>query len=388
MQVVSSSMNLRVILVFLCVSMGLSACQIGRMIWYNFAAADDYRIFPSRPLHKSATPLPMPSATARAQMPGMIYNKQAKIPFEQFLKQSKTLAFVVLKNDSVVFEHYANKHQPTDYVASFSMAKSYISALVGIAIEEGKIKSIEQPIIDYLPELKAHGLEKVTVKHLLQMTSGIKFSENYLSPFSEASRYYYSTNLYSTIKKLKPEVEAGTRFEYMSGNSQLLGMVLDRALAPVTVTQYLQDKIWQPCGMQNDATWSVDRKKNGVEKTFCCLNATALDFARFGTLYLHNGKFNDRQIVPKAWVEKSYTVDLSAGSSAFYQNQWRIASVTDRAFYAAGYLGQFIYVNQAEQIVIVRLGKDFGDINWIDLFHTLASTNTNSVDRKSTEHGR
>jgi CubicO group peptidase (beta-lactamase class C family) len=239
--------------------------------------------------------------------------------------------------------------------------------LIGIAIEEKLIQSVEDPITNYVPELKKNGFEKVKIKHLLQMTSGIKFNEGYYNPFGDAASFYYGLNLRKKIVKMKLKREPGKEFEYISGNTQLLGLILERALKGKTVTQYLQEKLWQPLGMEYNASWSIDRKENGLEKTFCCINARARDFAKIGRLYLNKGNWNGKQIVSEKWVTESTKVDSTEGSAAYYQYQWWIPTM-DGDFLTDGFLGQYIYVNPAKNLVIVRLGKNEGKANWWSVF--------------------
>lgn len=172
------------------------------------------------------------------------------------------------------------------------------------------------------------------------------------------------------MSKLKLKGTPGETFEYVSGNTQLLGLILERALKNKTVTQYFQEKLWTPLEMEYDASWSIDKKKQGTEKTFCCINARARDFAKIGRLYLNKGKWNGKQIVSEKWVEESTKVDTRDGSVSFYQYQWWLPSTTGD-FMAEGILGQYIYVNPSKNMVIVRMGKNNGRVNWSDLFKLL-----------------
>ena len=158
----------------------------------------------------------------------------------------------------------------------------------------------------------------------------------------------------------------------MSGNTQLLGLILERALKNKTITQYLEEKIWIPFEMEYDASWSLDRKKNGIEKTFCCLNARARDFAKIGKLYLNNGQWNGKQIVSESWVKQSTKIDQTNGSAWYYQYQWWIPTYNGD-FMAQGILGQFIYVHPKNNIIIVRLGKNTGNANWWKLLSDLGA---------------
>ena len=347
--------------------MFLISCQPARLIWHNFADIGDHKIFPSHQLTASSAPFRIPSS-AQSFLPENFYSKTKYKSFEDFLEKSNTVALLIIKDDSLLSENYSNNYNRNSIVPSFSIAKSYTSALVGIAIEEGLIKSVDEKVTDYLPELKKNGFDKVTIKHLLQMTSGIKFNENYKSPFSEASSFYYGTDLRKLINKIEIIHEPGTHFNYVSGNTQLLAHILEKALNGKTISEYLNEKIWQPLGMEYDASWSIDSKKNNMEKAFCCINARAIDFAKFGMLYLNKGKWNGRQIIPKHWIEESTKTETSDASPWYYQYQWRKVSPESKEFYAAGWLGQYIYINPEKKLVIVRLGENFGDVNWIDIF--------------------
>ncbi|GAB4209621.1 MAG: hypothetical protein Fur0023_21930 [Bacteroidia bacterium] len=165
--------------------------------------------------------------------------------------------------------------------------------------------------------------------------------------------------------------EPGKQFEYVSGNTQILGLVLERALKNKTITQYLQEKIWTPLGMEFEATWSIDNKKNGIEKTFCCLNACARDFAKIGRLYLNKGQWNGQQIVSANWIKESTKPDTTEGSVNYYQYQWWLPT-PGKDFLAEGFLGQYIYVNPSKQLIVVRLGKKEGKVNWWAVFREMA----------------
>ena len=171
---------------------------------------------------------------------------------------------------------------------------------------------------------------------------------------------------------MKLKREPGTKFDYASGNTQLLGLLLERSLKGKTITAYLQEKIWTPLGMEYDASWSIDQRKNGIEKTFCCLNARARDFAKLGRLYKNKGNWNGKQIVSQQWVEESTKADTTNGSVAFYQYQWWLPT-PNQDFMAEGILGQYIYVNPSKDLIIVRLGKNEGKVDWWNVFVSLAA---------------
>jgi CubicO group peptidase (beta-lactamase class C family) len=369
------NLNLYRIGIVIIASIVFISCKLGRFVVYNFADIKDYKKFPSRPLTSNETKFKF-HATSKGKYPDTLKLGTKSVAFDKVLEDNKTVAFLIIKNDTIQYEKYFKGYHQESIIPSFSMAKSVTSILIGCAIDDGLIKSIEEPIINYIPELKKNGFEKVTIKHLLQMTSALKFSGSYINPFGQAASFYYGRNLKREISKLKLKGTPGEKTEYVSGNTQLLGFVLERALKGKTVTHYFQEKLWTPLEMEYDASWSIDKKKEGTEKYFCCINARARDFAKIGRLYLNKGNWNGKQIVSKKWVEESTKVDSTEGSIDEYQYQWWLPS-NDGDFMAEGILGQFIYVNPSKNIIIVRMGKNYGRINWSDLFILLAKYKAN-----------
>ena len=350
-----------------------SGCLPARIVRYNFANITDEKVFPGRPLLPAEAPQTFPKA-ANMIRPKSITIKGKETDFETFLAQRETVAFLIIRNDTLLYEKYFAGYTETSKVASFSMAKSFTSALIGAAIADGYIKSVEQPVTDFVPEMASAGFDKVTIRHLLQMTAGLKFEESYANPFGDAGTFYYGRNLRKHTKNIQLKAPAGEAFDYTSGSTQLLGLVLDKALKGKTVTAYLQEKIWAPAGMKYPATWSIDQKKDGLEKTFCCLNATAVDFARFGKLYADSGRVAGRQILPQDWVTTSSQPDTSSGGVQYYKYQWWMLPGTGpHNFFAQGILGQYIYVEPAKKLVIVRMGKAPAGVPWSRLIQAIAN---------------
>ncbi|PWH85016.1 serine hydrolase domain-containing protein [Brumimicrobium oceani] len=341
-----------------------SSCKVGRFFVHNVANITDHKIFPNHLIENGDSVFYF--TEGREKKPKTIEVNQQEVEFEAFLKDQKTVSFLVIKNDSLIYERYFKNYGEEDIVASFSMAKSVISILIGIAIDEGKIVSVDEPVTNYIPELAKNGFDKVTIKHLLQMTSGLDYNEGYFNPFGNVASFYYGTKLRKETINLKLKQEPGTKFEYLSGNTQILGLILERALKDKTISKYLEEKLWIPLGMEYDASWSTDKKKDGIEKTFCCLNARAKDFAKIGRLYLNKGNWNGKQIVSEEWVKESTKVDRSDGSVRFYQYQWWLPS-EDGDFMARGILGQYIYVHPEKNLIIVRLGKNEGKVSWFSV---------------------
>lgn len=349
--------------------MTFSSCKVGRFIIYNFADINDYQKFPARDIENGTVEFKFPKSE-KGKVPKELHLKDKSYPFEQYLKDNKTVAFLIIQNDSIQYEKYWRGYNETSIVPSFSMAKSITSILIGCAIDDNLIQSVHEPITNYVPELKEKGFDKVSIEHLLQMTSGLKFNESYYNPFGNAATFYYGTNLRKEIEKMKLKTEPGKQFEYVSGNTQLLGLVLERALKDKTITSYLEEKIWKPLEMEYNASWSLDRKKNGLEKTFCCINARARDYAKIGRLYLNKGKWNGKQIVSEDWVARSTNIDTTNGSVWYYQYQWWLPTQTGD-FMAQGILGQYIYVHPEKNLVIVRLGKNEGKADWWEILSLL-----------------
>ena len=306
----------------------------------------------------------------KLKIPDEYHKSGESSSFEDLLKNSSTLAFLVIRNDSLIFSKYFNGLDESSVLPSFSIAKSFVSALVGIAIEEGNIKSLDQPVTDFFPELGNRGFQKVTLRHLITMRSGINFKEGYNDPFGDASRIYYGKNIKKFICKLKVVSEPGSVYSYQSGNTQLLAMVLEKVTGK-KISEYLEEKIWKPLGMKYPATWSIDSKKRREIKAFCCINASASDFARFGQLYLDRGYRNGKSIVPEPWIKETLTIQNDSRDSRGYPYTyfWRVRE--EGEFFAYGVLGQYIYVCPAKKIVMVRFGEKAGDVNWPELLHLL-----------------
>src|SRR5690606_9705681 len=340
----------------------LYACKVGRFVVYNFADINDYKKFPSRTIEKGETSFRF-DTTSQGRVPKTLTVNAETHPFESYLEDHKTVAFLIIKEDTIQYENYWRKYQSSSIVPSISMAKSITLLLIGCAIDDGLIHTVNDPVTHYLPDLEGQGFDEITIAHLLQITLGIDFKDSYNNTFGDAATFYYGTNLRKAAQKLKPKTAPGTAFTYVSGNTQLLGLVLERVLQEKTLSAYLEEKIWKPLGMEYDATWSLDRKKDGMEKTFCCINARARDYAKIGRLYLNQGNWNGKQIVSADWVSQSTKIDTTQGSARFYQYQWWLPS-PNGDFMAQGILGQYLYVHPKKNLIIVRLGKNEGGADW------------------------
>jgi CubicO group peptidase (beta-lactamase class C family) len=302
---------------------------------------------------------------------------------EEYLDASGTTAFLVIHDDRLLYERYFDGYDESSIHTSFSMAKSFASALVGIAIDEGHINSVNEPITNYIPELleKDERFESITIRHLLTMSSGIKYEEGGDLPRSEEAddtKTYYATDLRKlALENSRIEGKPGEYFEYNNYNPLLVGMILERATG-MSVSRYLQQKLWKPMGMEADGSWSLDSTKNGFEKMESGVNARARDFARFGMLFAEEGNWEGRQLISRGWVEESTRSDTSTDPSQDYQYFWWVNTPEGETchFSARGKYGQYIYVAPEKDLVIVRLGKEEGEQGydyWIYLFEELAT---------------
>jgi CubicO group peptidase (beta-lactamase class C family) len=355
----------------LCLLLLLSSCTLIKTLKYWSPGIEDSEKFPARLLSAANEPYYFPIRSSLAVIDPKKFSVPNGLSFEDYLQRNNTVAFVIIRNDSLIYEKYFDGLTKDSAVLSFSISKVFTSALIGLAIDDRLIRSVEEPVTNYLPEMRKNGFDQVTIKHLLQMTSGIRFREDKGSPFHEDAKFYYGGNLTRSALNLRLIRKAGAKFEYASGNTQLLGHILQRALKNKTITEYLQEKIWNPLGMESAAKWNTDRKNKGIEKMFCCLNATARDFAKFGNLYLHSGKFQNKQVIPKEWVSQSVTADTTDGGSKNYKYQWWLSSRT-KEFFAEGIINQFIYVNPDKNLVIVKLSKGYGVYNKWNFFGDIA----------------
>ena len=361
-----------ILLLFVPVLIFISSCHVVRYVWWNFADIHDSEKFPVIPIAKPTLSKSFIHSDSELYipLPDSLNRTDHADSFEAFLEKNNTVAFLIVRNDSLLYERYFDGFSRESVLPSFSLAKSFVSALIGIAIAEGKIKSVDQPVTDFIPELADTGFNKVTLKDLLEMRSGIMFNEGYSSPFGAMGKFYYGLNLRKYTLRLKTQIPPGEVYNYQSANTQLLAIVLERATG-MSLPDYFGEKIWRPMGSEYPASWSVDSKHNNEPKAFCCINAHAVDFARFGQLFLHHGIVDHDTVIPPSWIKESLTItNDSKDSQGFpYTYHWRV--MRDGDFFAKGILGQYIYVCPSKNIVIVRFGKKSTGFVWAGFFREL-----------------
>jgi len=365
---------MRFILIFFTVFV-LNSCHFYRSVMKNVPDLDDYKYFPNKTIETAEKPFYFKEAIDQSlgekirvtPTAGNDYNYEQTL--NEYFLNSQTVAMLFIRNDSIIYERYDKGYERESLVTTFSLVKSFISLLVGIAIEEGYIGSVNDPIAKYIPELaKKKNFNQITIEHLLTMKSGIKQAKNPALPFSQQLKFYYGKNLNGYIKKLKVKYEPGTFYRYAHVSStQLLGMVLEHATEK-SIDEYLQEKIWSKIGTESDGLWSLD-KKNGTIKAFCCFNAKAHDFAKFGRLVLNRGNWDGQQIVPEAWVDKILDVDttdnrwlkFSKMNDRDYQRyHWWMGTKGHGDYKASGLFGQYVHLFPKENIIMITFSDRKG----------------------------
>ena len=291
------------------------------------------------------------------------------------LDTDETVAFAIIKNGKLLYENYWQGYDENSHTNSFSMAKTITTMLYLKAVEDGYIGSVDEPISKWLPEYAGNKYaQNCTLADLSAMTSGYDWTEDYYFPINPTAESYYGHDLAKQMVSRDFVQECGGRFEYSSGDTQMLGIALSRALAEhgYTISSYLEEKFWQPLRMQGDGYWSLDGAGK-IEKVYCCLNASALDFAKFGQLLLNGGEWQGEQLLSKAHVDFMITPNAAAfaeGQAQVYGHSVWTDMDSPIPFYAMlGHLGQRVLVLPEENAIIVRLGKQKGLPTPVEGFH-------------------
>lgn len=326
----------------------LKGVRVVYLTGHSTAYIDDYPYFENAPI-KNAAAQKWPEHRA-------YNNTRATDKLDKVNEALGTVAFLIIKNDSIWYEKYAEGYGPDSKTNSFSMAKSIISALLGKAIKEGYIKNLDQPIGDFFPQ---YASEKTTVGDLSSMASGLDWEESYTSPFSVTARAYYDDDLAETILNQKVTEVPGQQFKYLSGNTQLLGMVIEKATEK-KLANYLSTSFWKPMGMEQESIWQVDDGKNQLAKAYCCIASNARNFARFGKLYKDFGQWNGTQLLDSSFVAKSIKPRFENDPEYGY-GFWLSDHMNKTIFVMRGILGQYVITIPEDNIIIVRLGHQRDD---------------------------
>jgi CubicO group peptidase (beta-lactamase class C family) len=351
---------------------GCVAYQAAR--WGSPAPELQERIFASRPVeappatfhfHRPAAErTDLDTITVRTHDGGWI-------TWAEYMESRRLRAFLVIRNDTILYERYRAGVADSTRIGSYSMAKAFTSALLGLALADGTVGSLDDPVTAYLPELARNpAYDGVTLRHLLEMRSGIEYRRAQGGPLqqlrSHDARFYYTRDLRAAMAGMRRAEPPGGRWDYRDSDSQLLAWVLTRATGK-TLAEQLERGIWGRIGAEFDASWSLDRR-GGMEKAATGVNAAARDYARFARLFLEHGEWEGERVVPAAWVERSTTLDTTrtrpeVGTWWRMQHRayWWIPMQDwerERDFFADGARGQRLYVHPPSRTIIVQLADD------------------------------
>jgi CubicO group peptidase (beta-lactamase class C family) len=342
------------------------------LIWRESDVGDQYR-FPARriPAGMRASPLP---AGVEANLVASAKGKS----LDEFLRETDTSAFLVVHEDRLVRERYFGGSTRESLQTSFSVAKSFVSTLVGIAIDDGLIRGVDDRLTQYLPELAERDprFRQITLRDLLTMSSGIRYREGGFPSLGDDTYTYYGVDLRDVaLNRVRIEGPPGSWWQYNNYHPLLLGLVLERVTG-TSVSDFMARRLWRPLGAEADATWNLDSERSGFEKLESGLNARAIDYARFGLLFLRNGEWNGRRIVSQAWVRAATGADTATDAAYYhgYRYFWWIDVERPGRFYAFGKYGQYIYVAPDAHAVVVRFGRDWGvgNLTWLATLRDIA----------------
>ncbi len=328
--------------------------HIKNLLKCGLPKVDDYKCFGYYQISSSTVPYEIPLSKS--------YNRI--IPSQILYEAAKglgTVSFLVIKDDTLVYENYLAGFERKSKVNSFSMAKTITSLLVGIAIDKGYITSLDDKVYKYLPQFSQGKDTLLTIRHLASMASGLNWSENFESPRSDVVKAYYGYPLDSLIAKTHVVKTPGKKWKYQCGNFILLGMIIEKA-SGMKLTDFTQKYLWEPLGANYSVYWGADTN-SGIVKSFCCFYASPYDFALLGLLVLHKGNFNGKQIVPAWYIEQMMQPDHSINYKLLRKNDfyslglWTYPRKKYKAHYFAGTYGQYIFVLPEQNAVVVRNGR-------------------------------
>ena len=384
-----------VLLVVIIFSLIYSPEYVLRVVRWGDSDVYDYQKFPERGMAASDKPFFFEEGQNEALVQAHFESHPLVDDLEAFMEETRTQALIVIQDDMIQYEGYGSGAERDSIVTSFSMAKSFTSALVGIAIAEGHIGSVYDPITDYLPELLERDpqFSAITIQDLLRMSSGIKYREFTFFNGDNTKTYYYPDLRELALEDTFIIAQPREYFLYNNYHPLLLGMILERATG-VPVAEYLEQKIWRQIGTEFSGSWSLDER--GFEKMESGINSRAIDFAKFGRLYLNNGNWEGEQVIPEDWVSASIQENLDFEEPAYYGEDFgrKIHEISEGGYYqymwyglhrdggaddffAEGNHGQIIYVSPQANLIIVRNGETygpgFGEFEWIEIFYHVAS---------------
>lgn len=392
-----------ILLVFLLSSVFFYGCSTTarRAFVRRDASVKDYLYFPSREVAASENPKPF-AREIDNNIEEMLKKELGTDDLEKFIAKTKTQALLVIKGNSILLEKYGRGYDESSTVTSFSVAKSFDSAMIGTLIDAGKILSVDEPITTYLPELleRDERFSKITIRHLVTMSSGILYSEGFYR-YDDTETYFNPDLRNLALTGTVIDEEPALHFLYNNYNPILLGLIIER-VSGESVSSYLSRSIWSKIGTEANASWSLDSDEDAFEKMESGINGRVVDFAKFGCLYRDGGVFDGKVVVSKKWIEESLSPGNGKNDSEYYSDpfgktifggacnnggfygfHWYVMNRPDAEsdFFAYGNKGQFIYISPAANTVIVRFGEKYGMDGWkyIEAFYNL---NTNIGAKK------
>lgn len=355
-----------------------TSTYMGRWLKWRASDTDDYQRFPCFQFKASANPFHF-STSSHPNLGNLkvTTGKGRKAELETVLNSHETTAFIVIRNDSILYEGYYNGSARHSVNTTFSVAKSITALLLGVAVDEQLVTSLSDPVTKYLPLLAATDplYQNVRIDDLLDMRSGIQFRDHDL-PWGDKPKAYYCPQLRKRIAELPVNGDVGGRFKYNSYNPIVIGMILEKVTG-MPPARYFEQKLWNKLGMEYDGSWSADSDLSMMTKMESGINLRAIDFAKFGRLLLKKGNWEGEQVVSKAWIDGSTKIDpahqLSEfGPEIYYENFWWLYSSDHRNAYIIsgwGHLGQYLYVFPENEVIIVRMGKEVGGVeSWGKIF--------------------
>lgn len=367
----------RFTLFILLASLPCTACVYARIFYFNVPNLSAAKNFDERLVRPSSHPLPFERQRQEASFSLRQSRSESYGTFDDLLVDNDTRALLVLHHDVIVYERYFHGVTAETRLPAFSMSKTFAAVLMGAAVRDGLIDSVQQHLVEFVPALSARpGYRGITLEHLLRMTAGIDFNEE----SAAGAMLYYTTDLRSLLHTYDVRTVPGQHYQYGSVSSQLLWEVLQSRLDRGTVARYFEERLWEPLGAERPAAWSLDSAARGVEKFSSGLSATVRDYARLGVLFQHRGRVQDRPVISAQWVEDSLAQDEVAGivrttDGAVRRGRYEWFWTLDgSSYFAKGYNGQYIFVDRARDVVVVRFGEGYGDVDWTELFRQMAES--------------
>lgn len=328
-----------------------------RALWHQIPNIDDYKIFHNRFVEAgTGQPWEIAEKYNHVTLPDDIAKRMSSFD---------PVAFLVIQDEKIIYEEYWDGYSAQSVSNTFSATKSIIGLLIGAAIDEGYIKSLDQKVADFVPSFAIDDRKDISIRDLLTMSSGLDWDEAYASLFSPTTESYYGTDLRGMINESESVKEPGKHHYYSSLDTETLALVILNATGK-TVSKYASEKFWKQMGAEQDALWCLD-DDNGMEKAYCCFNSNARDFARWGQLILNNGTWNGKQLISQSYLNQAispadYLIDELGNKVDYYGFQWWIINYKGYNIpYMRGILGQYVFPIKEKNAVIVRLGHKRSD---------------------------